>query len=123
MLTCSRLVFVSVSQLVVNAGKLAERSFLALRAIAMISLDCILQHPLSERHRGSSVKAADMSAGDADAPQAAAAARHAEQCATVTGACMCDAQQQISHARQELIQLPQELIQELILPERCVLAR
>ena len=39
---CSRLVFVSVSQLVVNAGKLAERSFLAPRAIAMISLDCIL---------------------------------------------------------------------------------
>ena len=39
---CSRLVFVSVSQLVVNAGKIAERSILAPRAIAMISLDCIL---------------------------------------------------------------------------------
>ena len=57
-----------------------------------------------------------MSTGDADAPQAAAAARHVvQQCAAVTGARMCDAQQQISHAGHELIQLPQELIQELIL--------
>ena len=35
-----------------------------------------------------------MSTGDADAPQAAAAARHVvQQCAAVTGARMCDANQ------------------------------
>ena len=58
---CSRLVFVSVSQSVVNADKFSERSILAPCPGAMISLVCILaavldslaQHPLSERRHGS----------------------------------------------------------------------
>ena len=113
--------FVSVSQSVVNAGKFSERSILAPCTGAMISLVCILAAVLDSLApyplNGIAAQAADTSTGDADAPQVVSAARHVvQQCAAVTGgARTCDAQQLMSHAGQELIQLPQELIQELIL--------
>ena len=73
---CSLLVFILVSQVVVDAGEFAEGSFLISRAIAMTSLDCIPSAVLdsllgisSIRNGMSQLKAADASTGDADGLQ------------------------------------------------------